>query len=256
VYDQANNRMIIFGGGTGGCGAFCTLFNDVWVLSNATGVGGTPAWTHLTPVGTAPAPREGHRAVYDPTTNRMTIFGGGNDGIMSIPNDTWVLTNANGLGGSPQWIQLTPAGGAPARRETFISTYDSSANAMTVFGGCCPFQGDLWILSNANGVGAPVWQPITQTSPAPGTLANWNYGYDPAANSLLFFGGSPSFGASVSGVWTLKNANGAGAPTWVNTIPNGAPGSPPAGALYGTYDAARKRLMILPDATDLWVLQQ
>ena len=47
VYDQINNRMIIFGGGVSGCGVFCTLFNDVWVLSNASGVGGTPTWTQL-----------------------------------------------------------------------------------------------------------------------------------------------------------------------------------------------------------------
>jgi hypothetical protein len=67
----------------------------------------------------------------------MTIFGGGNNGIMDIPNDVWVLTNANGLGGQPKWIQLFPAGNLPAARENEAATYDPASNAMTIFGGCC-----------------------------------------------------------------------------------------------------------------------
>ena len=257
VYDQANNRMTIFGGGTGvGCGVYCVLLNDVWVISNANGLGGTPTWTQLSPLmpNGAPAPRSAHQAIYDPITNRMTIFGGSNNGVMTIPNDTWVLTNANGLGGTSQWIPLSPAGGSPARRSGFISAYDQAKNRMTVFGGCCPFMGDLWTLSGANGIGTTAWQPITQTSPAPGTLSNWNSGYDQTAQTLLFFGGSPSFGTFRNDVWVLNNANGVGQPAWMNTIPNGAPGSPPAGAPPGTFDAVRKRLMILLDSTDLWVL--
>jgi len=256
VYDQTTNRMIIFGGGTGGCGDFCTLFNDVWVLSNANGLGGAPTWTELLPLtpNGAPAPRAAHQAVYDPNTNRMTIFGGSNDGIMTIPNDTWVLTNANGLGGTPEWIPLSPGGTPPAPTSGFIASYDPSTNAMTIFGGCCPFQGTLSILSGANGTGASTWQSITQSSPEPGTMSNFNSGYDPQTNSLLFFGGSPSFDVFVNGVWVLTNANGVGTPTWANPIPNGAPGSPPPGAPFGAYDAVTKRLMILPDAADLWVL--
>lgn len=255
VYDETNNRMIIFSGGVGGCGAYCTLFPDVWVLANANGAGGTPIWTQLAPGAPngAPAPRAGHRAVYDPTTNHMTIFGGGNNGGADR-NDVWVLTNANGLGGTPQWIPLSPLGGPPAGREVFISTYDPSANAMTLFGGCCPFQGDLWILSNANGIGTPSWQQVPQTSPAPGTVANWNYGYDQASNQLIFFGGSTSFGAFRNDLWVLNNANGSGTPAWTNPIPNGAQGSPPGGAPLGAYDATRKRLMILADSANLWVL--
>ena len=101
VHDQTNNRVIIFGGGQISGGTFSPLFNDVWVLTHANGLGGTSEWIQLAPGGPAPAPREGHRAVYDPSSNRMIIFGGGNNGIMSVPNDVWVLTNANGLGGIP-----------------------------------------------------------------------------------------------------------------------------------------------------------
>jgi hypothetical protein len=257
VYDATNNRMIIFGGGQqGGCGVYCVLFNDVWVLSNANGVAGPPTWRQLIPSAPNgyPAPRAAHLAIYDPTTNRVIIFGGGNNGT-GDRNDTWVLTNANGLGGTPEWVPLSPAGSLPAPREIAVGSYDPIVSAMTLFGGVPGFLGDLWILSRANGLGgAPAWQQISQTSPSPGTLANWNYGYDSATNTLLFFGGSPSYGVFRNDFWILRNANGVGAPTWINTIPANSPGSPPPSVPLGTYDAIHNRFMIVPDAADLWVL--
>src|SRR5690349_7627 len=74
VYDSANARMTVFGGGYGSTTpAPCQ--NDVWILQNASGVNGKPAWTQQFPLGTAPAPRFSHTAVYDPGTNRMIVFG-------------------------------------------------------------------------------------------------------------------------------------------------------------------------------------
>jgi len=93
--------MIVFGGGLGGSNS-----NEVWVLENANGTGGTPTWTQLSPSGTPPAGREEHSAVYDPSHNLMTVFGGNNS--TSVLRDTWVLSNANGLGGTPTWKQLGP----------------------------------------------------------------------------------------------------------------------------------------------------
>lgn len=53
VYDSTNSRMIVFGGGLG---RSSPCENDVWVLSNANGSAGTPAWINTTPSGVAPAP--------------------------------------------------------------------------------------------------------------------------------------------------------------------------------------------------------
>src|ERR1039457_3882780 len=61
VYDPNSNRMIIFSGND----CFSTSYNDVWVLSNANGLTGTPAWTQLTPTGASPSARYGASAVYD-----------------------------------------------------------------------------------------------------------------------------------------------------------------------------------------------
>jgi len=261
VYDQAHNRMIIFGGGQANNYLYPVRFNDVWVLANANGLGGTPTWTQLNPAATGglPAPREGPEAAYDPNTNRMTIFGGGNNGIMDVPNDVWVLTNANGLGGEAQWIQLSPAGNLPARREQFAAAYNPASNVMTIFGGCCPSLNDVWVLSHANGLGgAPAWQQVSPTGTAPAPRGTYDeFGYDPATNSLIIFGGlgfNPG-GTEYNDTWLLTNEdNIGGTPAWVNTIPNGSSGSPPPSTPSGAYDAVSKRLMVLPDPTDLWVL--
>src|SRR5439155_19209480 len=107
VYDSSSNRMIVFGGFLNG-----SFFNDVWVLTNANGTGGNPEWIQLAPLGGPPAERFTHTAVYDPATNRMTIFGGGNS--INGFNDVWVLTNANGTEQQlPSWIQLFPTGTLP-----------------------------------------------------------------------------------------------------------------------------------------------
>jgi Galactose oxidase, central domain len=129
--------MIVFGGAN--CGGVATLLQDVWVLTNANGMGGTPTWIPLNPPAPLPAGRSQHNAVYDPNANTMTIFGGCDDGIMDVPNDVWVLNNANGLGGQPQWAQLFPTGTPPAARCSAAAAYSASAvppsSVMTIDGG-------------------------------------------------------------------------------------------------------------------------
>jgi hypothetical protein len=75
VYIANGNQMIVFGGNFTGCAASPSL-SDTWVLTDANGLTGTPAWSQLTPAGTPPPPRRGHTAVYNPTSDRMIVFGG------------------------------------------------------------------------------------------------------------------------------------------------------------------------------------
>lgn len=75
-------------------------FNDVWVLSNANGMGGSGTWLKLTVTPSArltPSARVQHTAVYDPGSNRMMVFGGELNNGDGLSYATWVLTNANGL---------------------------------------------------------------------------------------------------------------------------------------------------------------
>src|SRR5690349_17633852 len=92
---------IIFGGFN--FNGFST-YSDVWVLSNANGLGGPPVWTQLQPIGGPPSGITEGAAIYDPVNNRMTAFGGADSSFFNFTNAVWVLTNANGQGGTPEWI--------------------------------------------------------------------------------------------------------------------------------------------------------
>jgi hypothetical protein len=184
VYDPTTNSMIVFGG----YDCTSTYFNDVWVLSNANAVSGTLAWTQLTPTGTAPSPRQSASAVYNSSTNTLIVFGG--DAGASPFSDLWILTHANGTGGTPAWIELTTAGGPPAR-SGHSATYDSVNNLMTVFGGWngSALLGDGWILSNANGQGGiPSWSESTFSTTSPARRFHSAI-YDPVHNQMNIFGG-------------------------------------------------------------------
>ena len=139
-------------------GPLCDIpLNDTWVLSNANGLGGTPAWTELSPTGSLPSPRGYHNAVYDATSNRMIVYSGEGAGNSSL-SDIWVLSNANGLGGTPAWTQLSPTGNTPDAQDQSAAVYDPTTNTLIVFGGG-NYVNSVWTLSNGNGLtGTPAWR--------------------------------------------------------------------------------------------------
>ncbi len=217
VYDPSTNRMIIFGGGRVGGGAFATLFQDTWVLTYANNIGGTPEWIPLMPTGGPPAPREGHAAVYNQATNEMFVFGGGNNGIMSVPNDLWVLEAANGIG-TPTWIQLSEAGNVPTPLENFASAYDQRDDLWTVVGGCCYYTNASRVLALNQPAGTPRWTNLSPSGTLPPGGDAAVYGYDPLSNRMIVHGILPGGGANAT--WILTNANAVGAtPAWINLIP-------------------------------------
>src|SRR5207249_378707 len=128
VYDPGSNRMIVFGGQAGDA-----VFNDVWVLTNANG--GEPTASTWTQLVAAPGPsaRQLHSAVYDPTSNRMMVFGGADRFATTFFDDAWVLTNANGTEATvPTWVQLSPPGARPSARWRHTGVYDPSSNTLVV----------------------------------------------------------------------------------------------------------------------------
>lgn len=119
VHDAAHDRVLVFGGGGAG-----GLVNDVWELVLAP----APAWNHLAPSGTPPAPRVNAIAAIDPGRNRMVISGGMfNDG--TVATDTWAMT----LSPSPAWTQLTTGGATPSGVTGF---YDPSFDRLVTVGTC------------------------------------------------------------------------------------------------------------------------
>lgn len=254
VYDQANNRLIIFSG----CAGYCyPKVNDTWVLTHANGLGGTPQWIQLSPSGVQPVGRNNARAVYDPVSNRMMLFAGqdGSGGGGATYNDTWVLTNANGLGGTPQWIQLFSNLPVPGQYMA-TAVYDSANNRMTVFGGTTyqtdQYSNAVWVLSNANGLGGtPQWTNLVPegASGSPTARTASTAVYDSTTNRMIIFGGQRRDGISMNDVWTLSNANGiGGVAVWTR---ENVSNDPPHGrhSTISGYNPSSNRLIIFGGAS-------
>src|ERR1700685_959306 len=86
VWDTTSHQMIIFGGQETSTN---TDLNDVWV--GITDASQNDRFTQVLATGTPPSGRYGHVATYDPTTNRMTIFGGATGSPSPCANDAWIL---------------------------------------------------------------------------------------------------------------------------------------------------------------------
>lgn len=207
VYDPSSNQMIVFGGYGD------TTLSDLWVLTNANGTGGT--WRQLSPAG-GPGPRLQHSAVYDPDSSRMIVFGG-EDRLAptAVFDDVWVLTNANGVRGTPAWIRLSPTGGPPTARRNHTAVYDSTLNRMIVFGGNNLSAGnlnDVWVLNHANGTGGtPTWCQLSPGGTPPAARTGHTAVYDPVSNSMVVFAGNGSNGL-LNDVWVLADALGTPCP--------------------------------------------
>ena len=218
---------------------------------NATGTGGTPTWTSLSPAGSAPPGRQGHTAVYDPATNRMIVFGGTN-GVTNGLNDVWILANANDEGGAPAWIAATPLGTPPSPRYHHSAIYDATSNQMVVFGGL-ELSGpvnDLWAPSHANGVGGtPTWSQIVSTGGVPAGRYGHSAVYDPATSRMVIFGGGLLDGGAVNDLWILANATGSGGtPTWSAPSFAGTPPTP-RWSHSAVYDATTKAMLLFGGIT-------
>src|SRR4030095_14635453 len=89
VYDAATNRLIVYGGGFANTSP---ALSEVFVLSNANGLGGTPAWSQLSVLN--PQVRLNHSAVYSAATNQLITFGGSFAFFGTDAQDTRLLSNA------------------------------------------------------------------------------------------------------------------------------------------------------------------
>jgi hypothetical protein len=257
-YDPASNRMIVFGGRDGSG----NNLNDVWVLTNANGLGGPSQWINLIPNGTAGSPpaRSGHSAAYDATNNVLVIFGGCSGSCAPALNDTWVLSNANGLGGTPVWTQLGLEDNPPPRANA-AAAYGASinsiniTNAFYIYGGqdgsgnpCSTFS-ELWLLFNPTGLtGFGFGWNLFRVDAAPllPGLSGASAVYDAQTSTMTVFGGT----AMVDGVCQDTNVvlqlpfhNGG---VFASTLfSNGAAGSPPARSYASAvFDATGGRMLV------------
>jgi RHS repeat-associated protein len=250
AYDEINDRQIFFSGEDNSPTHPHTA--DVWVLVNATGTKGAPEWINLVPEGSGPVGRMGFASAYDVTANRLIVYGGCLTHCGEPLSDTWVLTNANGLGGPPTWTVL-PSGNTKAFG---AAGYDPISNRMIVFGGLSSGPGsdtsEVRILVDANGIGTPTWMTLQTNGTAPPPRGHEQPAvYDPLSNRLIVFGGETSGSKPTlfNDTWVLSYANGlGGSSTWTQLHPTGTPPSLRGGHSM-VYDPNSNRLVIFGGVT-------
>lgn len=251
-YDSANNRLILFLDGNPAVSP--KYSNRVYVLTNANGLGGTPAWVQLLPAGTPPNTNGLESVIYDEKNNRLIVYGGCWGNCSPPLSDVYALTHANGLGGDPEWVQVDVTN--PQERMGHSAVYDPLNNLMIAFGGGMAFYGtdqnDTRVLSNANGLPSPsAWTTIEITGEIPPIREFHGAVYDTPNNRMMFFGGTnlietccPYIQQDYNDTWVLANANGeAGNPVWTQLHPTGT--LPPARGEHSTvYDPMFNRLIV------------
>lgn len=190
VYDPLRHRMIVFGGVDAGGNPF----NDVWALS----LSGTPTWTQLFPTGTAPAGRGAAAVVYDPTRDRVVIFGGYDRQLLAL-NDCWELR----LSPQPTWSRLTPGGSTPLARLGSAMIYDGQRDRLVLFGGTdlISYYGDTWEM---NLFGVPTWNQIVPAGVTPLQRSDHKAIYDADEDRMILFAGIGIGGGHLNDTWELR----------------------------------------------------
>ncbi|NKE72496.1 Kelch repeat-containing protein [Candidatus Manganitrophus noduliformans] len=212
-------------------------------------VGAMPGkWTQLDQVTVIDPPaRDSHTAVYNPTTDRMIVFGGKTQS--ATLQDLWVLSNASGASaGNPTWTPPNVSSPPPIRA-SHTAVYDKQTNKMIVFAGSGSTDGtsllrnDLWSLSDADGSGSPSWQLPPFNGSPPST--RWGHAavYDEQADIMIVFGGAQTGVAIFDDVWVLEDATQF-IPTW-RQISMPATGGPSARCCMAVgYDSTNRRMII------------
>ena len=246
VYDPVNQRFVLFFGRDGD-GSVYHLTNEAWQLA----LSESPEWTLLLPDDSTSSSRPGARHSpqwgFDPTRNRVLVFGGYGRHYSNWPyeylNDVWELS----LDGTPEWTELFPAGQTPSGRLAGAAVYDPMRQRFVGFGGTIGVPVDTWVL---NLRGQANWQPL----PVDGVRPDGGYGmtsvYDAKRDRMVIFGGSTNddyYGAN-NDVWELSLR---GLPRWEKVV---TAGTPPQARRSGTavYDPIRDRMVIYGGFDAIW----
>lgn len=131
--DPVRRRFLMFGGVSEGLEAS----SAIWSLD----LDDPTKWRLLSTSGAAPSARNASCGVYDPTGDRLLLFGGGS--FSGALEDLWELS----LRDPPTWTRLTPRGTAPIARYWASAVYDSRRGRMVLLGGSGGFDiHDTWFL--------------------------------------------------------------------------------------------------------------
>jgi hypothetical protein len=243
AYDSARAKFILFGGRAG------SGYNleDTWEWDPATG-----AWTDVGPTGGHPSARAQHSMVFEKSTGKVLLFGGGrstptsNDGtgVTISLGDTWEYDPV-----AKTWAARTVTASPSVRNDSAL-VWDATRKRAILFGG---IQVDI-----AGAPGVPKqdtweWDPEAGTwteKAASGTRPSQRYGhamaFDATGNKVVLYGGwDMGNGMVKSDVWDWDPAG-----AWKQRL-TGTEAGAPTGRMYAAMvsDDARDRMIIVGGAS-------
>jgi hypothetical protein len=263
-YDQAAQRMIVFGGGSGS-----SAYKDSHTLHLPPD---RPAyWRGVQPT-TPITARDQVAVTFDAESRRLTAFGGfGSGAFPGAPDagahlaDTFQLRLGAG-GRLQQWRNATPTDAAtvPIAREATSYATDTANHRLYLVGGLTGDieLNDVWVVDSAN-TPRPQWRQLCSPSScgeAPPKRWGGHAIHDADGERLIVFGGRGAGGVALADTWVLDLSP---TPAWSRLQTTGV--APPArwgGAV--SYDPASQQMVVFggqtgPDSTgstldDTWAL--
>jgi len=246
VYDSTRAKFVLFGGRAGSG----YNYEDTWEWDPATGV-----WTDVTAAGTHPSARAQHGMVFEKSTGKILLFGGGRSdsasydgsGITVSIGDTWELDPTTHV-----WapVSIAPGAASPTARHDFGMVWDSTRKVAVLFAG---MQTDI---AGASGVpkrdtwefdpAARTWTERTAVGSKPSERYGHALAFDGSRNKVVLFGGwDMTSGGSLNDVWDWDPTTGA----WTQRL-DGSTGNLPSARMYASMvsDDARGRLDVLAGA--------
>jgi N-acetylneuraminic acid mutarotase len=234
VYLPAGGKCVLFGGWAGG-----TDYSDsIWSYDSAANT-----WSELNPAGARPAARASQSMAYDPSGNRLIVFGGFSG--TSYHDDTWAYDLATNT-----WAALHPLGDVPAARGGHSLAYDPDSKKMILFGG---YDGsaqynDTWAYDPATNA----WANLRPSGKAPAAREGQAMAYHPQGKVMVLFGGW-STTKQFADTWAYTPSTN----TWALLAPAGD--APSARALHQmVYDPTVKKMVLFGGGTssatfnDVW----
>ena len=245
VFDSVRNKFVLFGGRSGSG----LNYEDTWEWNPTSGV-----WTDVSAAGGHPQARSQHGMVYEKSTKKILLFGGGRSDANSYDGtgmtisfgDTWEYDPA-----TYAWTARTVTG-APSVRHDFGMVWDSSRNMAVLFAG---MQVDI---SGAAGVpkqdtwewepGAGTWTERTVQGSKPSQRYGHAMAFDATRTKVVVFGGSDisTSGGTRNDLWDWDPTTGG----WVQRL-TGSESGTPSGRMYASLvaDNADARLELVAGET-------
>ncbi len=216
VYDNSNEKVILFGGVTAH-----GYSSETWLYDTSNN-----RWTKVFPSPT-PSGRSYPGMAYDSKNGKVVLFGG-----YYYRDDTWTYDPVTN-----KWERQQP-GPRPPRMYATAMAYDPSSELVVLFGGrILPggiLSNDTWVYDTAK----DEWTKRAPTT-APSPRYHHDMVYDPVSNRMIMFGGAG--GGHQNDSWAYDVAND----EWTILVPSGFSGNPPRRYAHTmVYDCEAHRVVL------------